>query len=250
MSLYAQITALHGDAPWGRVLDAGTGPGSMAWLLDLPCTDWTAVTASEPMAQRMRAQAEGRQRETDRLLVGNWVDPGLLKGERFDTVLADYLLGAIDGFAPYWQNRLFERLRPHVGRRLYVIGLEPYVPFEAEDGDGALIVRIGRLRDACLLIGNDRPYREYPLDWCLRQLESAGFRVLDAHRHPIRYGARFVDSQLDMCSAAVDTLADRRLAVAMHAHIADLRREALAAVKRSGGIRHGHDYVIVAEPVR
>jgi hypothetical protein len=250
VSLYAEVTRLHGDLPWGRVLDAGTGPASLRWLLDLPTSSWTAVTASQPMAERMRQLADGRMRADDRLVVGNWVDSALLAGERFDTVLADYLLGAIDGFAPYWQDQLFARLAPHVAGRLYVIGLEPYVPFQAEDEDGALVVRIGRLRDACLLLANDRPYREYPLDWCLRQMENARLRVLDVRRRPIRYGERFINSQLDMCSRAIDRLADRRLAVAMHGHVATLRTEALAAATRSGGLRHGYDYVIVAEPAR
>lgn len=33
------------------------------------------------------------------------MDENFLKGRVFDTVLADYLIGAIDGFAPYFQVR-------------------------------------------------------------------------------------------------------------------------------------------------
>lgn len=248
MSLYARITELHGDRPWGSVLDAGTGRASMRWLLGLPCERWTAVTGSNAMADAVRAEAGDAARADDRIVVGNWLDPDLLRGECFDTVLADYLIGAIEGFAPYWQDRLFDRLRPLVRRRLYVIGLEPYVPFEPQDEAGQLVVRIGRLRDACLLLAGDRPYREYPMEWVMRHLARSGFVVRDAQRVPIRYGERFINSQLDMSAAALDGLEDRNVAVALHTDIAQLRAQALACARRNGGLRHGHDYVLVAEP--
>lgn len=39
----------------------------------------------------------------DEIVIGNWRDERFLEGQVFDTVLADYLVGAIDGFAPYFQ---------------------------------------------------------------------------------------------------------------------------------------------------
>lgn len=42
----------------------------------------------------------------DEIVVGNWRDEKFLEGRVFDTVLMDYLVGAIDGFAPYYQVRL------------------------------------------------------------------------------------------------------------------------------------------------
>lgn len=248
MSLYQRITELHGTRPWGSVLDAGTGRSSMRWLLGLGCERWTAITGSAAMAQNTLREAGDAVRPQDRMVVGNWSDPALLAGERHDVVLADYLLGAIEGFAPYWQDRLFARLRPLVGGRLYLIGLEPYVPGRPDDADGRLVNDIGRLRDACLLLAGDQPYREYPLDWTLRHLDQAGFKAIDAHMIPIRYGERFVHSQLDMCMRAVSSLTDRSLAAPMLTHIADLRARALAHIAREGGIRHGHDYIVVAEP--
>lgn len=188
-------------------------------------------------------------RGEDRLVVGNWLDPQLLANEMFDVVLADYLLGAVDGFSPYWQDQLFARLRPHVGQRLYVIGLEPYVPHVPTDPAGRLVNEIGRLRDACLLLSGDRPYREYPLHWVLRHLTLAKFRVIDAQKIPIRYGERFVQTQLDMCDQALQRLNDRMLAVAFQSHVAALRDRAMAFVSREGGIPHGHDYIVVAEPL-
>lgn len=248
LTLYDRVAALHGHRPWGTVLDAGTGPASIRWLESLECERWTAVTGSPLMLEKTSAALAQPRREQDRLLVGNWMDPGLLAGESFDVVLADYLLGAIEGFAPYWQDRLFARLRPLVGKRLYLIGLQPYIHGRPETAAGQLINEIGRLRDACLLLAGDSPYREYPLDWTLRSLEAASFRVVDAQLVPITYGPRFIQSQLAMCNQAVNKLADRTLAVGLLRHIADLEAQALAAAKQFGGLPHGNDYLVVAEP--
>ena len=57
----------------------------------------------------------------------------------FDTVLADYLLGAVEGFAPYWQGQLFGRLRPLVAKRLYVIGLQPYIHGRPDTAAGRIV---------------------------------------------------------------------------------------------------------------
>lgn len=246
--LYKEVARMHAPLTWGSVLDAGTGTHSMRWLLEQDTTRWTAITGATGMASSMQTLLKGRQREQDRLLVGNWMDPALLAGEHYDTVLADYLLGAIDGFAPFWQDQLFLRLRPLVGKRLYVIGQEPYVPYFPTDTAGRLISTIGRLRDSCLLLAGERPYREYPLDWVLRHLEAAGFRVLDAKHYPIRYQARFINSQLDMCQQRLERLKDRALAAALASHVTQLRREALIQAEQSGGLAHGHDYIVVAEP--
>lgn len=249
-SLYAEVARLQNGLPWGRFLDAGTGRASISWLLSQDTEAWTAVTGAPAMLANVQAATEGRLRAQDRLLLGNWMDADLLRGERYDTVLADYLLGAIEGFAPYWQDRLFERLRPLVKGRLYVIGLEPYVTTFPDDPAGAAVTEIGRLRDACLLLAGESPYREYPLEWVLRQLRTAGFRALDVQRYPIRYGARFIDSQLDMCAQRLGRIQDRQLALSLMEHVQTLRAQAHALCRQEQGLRHGHDYLILAEPDR
>lgn len=248
VTLYDRVTELHGHRPWGAVLDAGTGPGSIRWLQALDSASWAAVTGSPGMAKTTEAAMVSDMRQDDRLIVGNWTNPDLLKGERFDVVLADYLLGAIEGFAPYWQDQLFARLRPMVGKRLYVIGLQPYVLSRSETPAGQMVSEIGRLRDACLLLAGDSPYREYPMDWTIRSLEAASFKVIDAHLIPIRFGERFVDTQLAMCCRATDKWGDRRLAVSMLQHVAQVRTRALSLVKQLDGLAHGEDYILVAEP--
>jgi hypothetical protein len=249
-TLFAHIEALHGDRPWGSMLDAGTGSGSIRWIQSLATERWTAVTGAEGHARQVRDLAEPTRRPGDRIVLGNWADPNLLAGETYDTVLADYLLGAIDGFAPYFQERLFARLRPLTGKRLYVVGLDPYVPADAPADPAAhLIWRIGRLRDSCLLLAGERPYREYPAEWVIEALRRSGFEPLSAERFPIRFGRRFVEAQIAMCAPRIARLADRTLALALEAHAQALRNEALAAIERTGALPCGHDYVIAAEPV-
>jgi len=246
--LFRHIEALQGDMPWGTVLDAGTGVNSARWVASLPTEKWTAVTGAEGHAIQVRDTVEAARRPQDRIILANWLDPDLLRGEVYDTVLADYLLGAVEGFAPYFQFRLFERLRLVTGRRLYVVGLEPYVALKPADEAGWIIGEIGRFRDACLLLVGERPYREYPAHWVVEHLDRAGFNILSAKHFAIRYKARFVNSQIDMCAPRLAKLEDRLLAEALQRKGERLRAGALAMIEAEGGLSHGHDYVIAAEP--
>lgn len=248
--LFEHIETLQDKRPWGRFLDAGTGAHSLQWVTSLPTEEWTAVTASDHMADRVRSAVADRVREQDRVLVGNWINDSLLYGETYDTVLMDYLIGAVDGFAPYWQERLFERFRPLVQRRLYIVGLEPYVPYRANTPAGAVMGDIGRLRDACLLLAGERPYREFPMDWVIRQLGAAGFRLLDARQFPITFGERFINNQLDMCLERFQRFGSESLAKALADHVEQVRSAALDLLAREGRLRHGADYVVAAEPMQ
>jgi len=248
-SLFRTIEQIQGERPWGRVLDAGTGRQSINWIAGLDSEEWTAITASPKMAKRVKAEVAGRIRLRDRVLVGNWVNDSLLFGERFDTVLLDYFVGAIEGFSPYWQERMLERLSPLVAGRLYITGVEPYVPFPAPTEAGKLVRAIGSLRDACLLLAGERPYREFPMDWVLRQLGRAGFRMLEARHYPIIYREKFINGQLDMCLDRARRFASPAVAEALVAHAEQLREQALALAEKEDGLRHGADYLIAAEPM-
>ena len=246
--LFREIERIHGARRWGSLLDAGTGTHSIGWVGSLVTERWTAVSGAEGHAAQTADAIAAKRRATDRIVVGNWADPALLAGERYDTVLADYLLGAIDGFAPYFQHRLFARLRSLVGRRLYVVGLEPYVIGEPDSAQARLVREIGRFRDACLLLAGEQPYREYPAQWAVDHLEASGYRVIAAKRFANRYKERFVNSQIDMCAPRLAQIADRGLAGALAARGEALRAEALAHVASANGLRHGFDYVLAAEP--
>lgn len=247
-ALFRHIATLQGDAPWGRFLDAGSGVNSARWSLSLSTEAWTGVTASRAHATEIHERAGSGLRSQDRLLVGDWTDPSLLAGERFDTVLADYLLGAVEGFAPYFQTRLFQRLAPLVGARLYVVGLDPYVVGDAPDEAARLVREIGRLRDACLLLADETPYREFPAEWVADALTAAGFVIDSARRFQNRYREKWVHGQLDMALRRLPRIADQAVAAALSDQIEALRVRALEHCRREGGLRAGSDYVLAARP--
>lgn len=248
-SLFAHIESIHAGSDWGTFLDAGTGVNSIKWVASLETERWTAVTGAPGHAIQVRDVMELIRRPQDRIVLGNWADPELLAGERYDTVLADYLLGAVEGFAPYFQGQLFKRLRPLVGRRLYVVGVEPYVTHDPGNLDGQLAWEIGRHRDASLILAGERPYREYPARWAISSLAQSGYRMMSSDRFAISYKARFVNSQIDMAALRLARLPDRNTASVLVDRGEELRERALTFVAEHGGIRHGHDYVLAAEPV-
>ncbi|UTW45433.1 class I SAM-dependent methyltransferase [bacterium SCSIO 12696] len=247
-SLLKKIEELQGDTPWGHVLDAGTGPKSLSWISRLPSQSWTAVTAQSSMVESARGALQVPPRETDRIVLGNWVDGSLLEGERFDTVLLDYFIGSIDAFAPYSQEALLHRIAASVRGTLYITGLEPYVPVVVDEEVGSFVGDLARLRDACMLLARDRPYREYPSSWVAAQLRQIGFTVTHTKYFSIRYRHRFLSSQLQICEDRVTRFTDPDLAAAMGKHIAQMRHRGELLIERNDGLRYGRDYLIRAVP--
>lgn len=211
---------------------------------------WTAVSGSSRHAERVRDAVQTAQRAEDRIIVGNWANPEFLKDEVYDTVIADYLLGALEGFAPYFQPYLFTRLRPLVQKTLYVTGLEPYVPTaRPETKAGRIVWDIGRFRDACVLLAGGMPYREYPSQWVGDQLQRAGFTVQHLKRFDISYKALFVNAQIDIALSGLDELPDRTLAESLKARGEALRTEALDMIRTEGALRACRNYVFSAKPL-
>lgn len=248
-ALFDHVAALQGGVPWGRFLDAGTGVNSALWGRGLATERWVGVTGSAGHARQVEAEIGSGLRSQDRLIVGNWIDETLLAGERFDTVLADYLLGAVEGFAPYFQPQLFRRLKPLVGGALYVVGLDPYVIGTAETPAERMVRAIGRLRDCCLLLADETPYREYPAEWAINALTEAGFAVTHARRFPNRYREAWVNGQLDMGLRRLPRIEDRRLAESLGDAIERMREEGRDLCRREGGLKAGADWVIQATPL-
>lgn len=246
--LFGVIERLQGDTPWGSVLDAGTGARSAGWISSLPSLRWTGVSADPGLLAETRAAVAHQMRAGDRLIAGNWADPALLAGEAHDTVIAEYLLGALEAYAPYFQETLFLRLRPLVRRRLYVIGLDPYVLGRPDDAAGRMVQEVGRFRDACHLLAGETPYREYPAEWVADRLASAGFRIRFAQRFPNHYDMRWVELQLATAHRLIDRMTDAALGASLTAHAAALRQRCAALCQQEGGLIHGHDYLIAAEP--
>ena len=247
-ALFKHIELLQGKKPWGRLLDAGTGSASLRWITSLDTLSWTAITADPQRARRVESEFSASRREADRVIPGNWSDPLLLQGEIFDVVLADYLIGSMDRFSPYFQYRFLRRLRPHVGSCLYLAGLEPYLG-AGEDAGGRLVLEIANLRDACILHAGHRCHREYPADWVIGQLEASGFAVEEEKRFPIIYGSKFINEQLDVCRRKLEFIENQDLVSGLRSRIDRLREKALAFYEVHRGIRFGYDYVISARPV-
>jgi len=198
------------------------------------------------MAEAVGRVLPAERRQGDRVIVGNWADDSFLTGEKFDTVLLDYFIGAIDAFAPYSQETLIHRLAKATRGTLYVTGLEPYVPVVADEEVGRFIGDLGRLRDACQLLARDRPYREFPADWVAATLRRAGLVVTHRQFYKIRYRKRFLDSQLEICEARLQRFQDAALAAAMKHHIASIRRRGEDLMERHDGLRYGRDYLLRA----
>ena len=243
-SLFTQVEQWHGTQSWGKFLDAGTGKHSLKWITTLQTDSVTAITGDIYRAKKL--QKEFNLRPQDLIVSGNWTDGNLLPGKKFDVVLADYLLGAIDGFAPYFQTKLFRRLRAVTKKHLYVIGLEPF-PDHPKTPGGRLINRIARLRDACILLAGHRCYREYPQKWVTEQLQQSGYKVSHAKAIAIRFGPKYINSQLDVCKRKLNVIAPGNFNDSLRDEIEILRTEALMFCQQYGKIQYGRDYVIAAQ---
>lgn len=245
--IFRRIEALQGPAPWGRFLDAGTGWASLRWAQTLETESLTAVTGSARRLERLQHDFAAGLREKDRLLCGNWVDESFLQGEGFETILVDYLVGAMDRFAPYFQTRIFRRLKPLVQGRLYVVGLEPYPEPAASQEDGDLLQQLVALRDATILLSGDRPHREFPRWWVREQLTLAGFEIVKEETYPILYGEQFVNAELDVCRETLKMVPEA-LRSALAKYEKSVRKRLLQRVKNRP-LSWGNDYLLVASSV-
>jgi hypothetical protein len=249
--LFETVERYHAGRPFGRVLDAGTGVSSVKWLMSLSsCTAWTAITADDRMKENvMNSEGIELREGVDELVVGNWMDEEFCKNlGTYDTILADYLFGAVDGFSPYAQDIIFKKLKEHLNPngRLYIIGMYP-IPDHAA-GDAEIICEIKRARDACILLAGHRPYREYPIEWVLRHLHLEGFAVLKSRSFTILHSKESAVRQIRVARSKLDLLPPS-LKKNMQMYLADLESRTNVAMERSarGNIPLSNDYVIAAE---
>ena len=79
----------HLDQQNGDILDAGTGFGSLCWLLRRSYASLTAVTATnEGMYGADPLRAMTRNRNVS-VVIGNWRDEAFLAEKTYDVVVAD-----------------------------------------------------------------------------------------------------------------------------------------------------------------
>lgn len=254
--IFRTIEKHHGeDSSFHDILDAGTGLYSLQWLASLCKQDkldsYTAVTAEHAMRQRVQDKAdEWGVAKGNSIVVGNWFGNVDLPKEQYDTILAEYLIGAIDGFAPYKQQEmiplLVKLLKP--GGRLYLVGWEP-MPVTSNNPAANILCEVQRIKDACIMIAGQRKYREYPLHWILSQVERIPNISLAAEPQvfPIRYQHEKIVSLINAGRATLEHFPSKELAKSMGAVLDDLERQSKEATDATGTIEQGFDYLVTIE---
>lgn len=263
-SLFGSIEEQQGLKPFGHILDAGTGMHSLRWIATLGekgMTAFTAITADQTMQKNVQAEAEALEvSHLGNVIIGNWFGENPLEVRLaaestdqepllFDTILADYLIGAMDGFSPYQQDlmipKLAKLLKP--GGRLYVVGLEP-IPDKAP-GDANIMCKVRQVRDACILLAGHRCYREYPVEWVERQIKMNvnSLRLLNTSTFPILYRHTTIVNQIKVARSKFRYFPTPELADTMKLVLDDLESQSLKATTERGRIRLGFDYVVTAE---
>ena len=279
-ALFGSIEERQGTRPFGRVLDAGTGVHSLRWLATLRSerhgmTHCTAVTADVGMQTSCQREVDAMgMMDHFHIIRGNWfpnpLDPDetflpdldVDGGQLFDTILADYLVGAMDGFSPYAQDLMIPKLCRYLkpGGRLYLVGLQPLPDSVPGDPDATLICRVRQVRDACILLAGHRCYREYPLSWIQRKVDAAtNVGSGDSHRlvllhssqFPILYTTATVGKQINVGRSKIPIIRRTNpiLADGLGIELQNLEQKVRTACNKrpNGKIELGFDYVVTAE---
>jgi hypothetical protein len=252
-ALFGCIENEQGSKGFGNVLDAGTGLHSLRWiatLQDKGMTQFTAVTADKSMQGNVQKEAEALHvSHIGSIIIGNWFgEPTItLEEESYDTILADYLIGAMDGFSPYHQDQMIDKLVRYLkpGGRLYIVGLEP-IPDKAF-GDANIICQVRRIRDACILLAGHRCYREYPVDWIHRQIRQHhqhDLELISSKNFPILYRHATIVKQINVARSKFPFFPTPELAEEMKKVLDDLEEMSKEATERfEGRIQLGFDYM-------
>jgi hypothetical protein len=286
-ALFGHIEKQQGSKPFGSFLDAGTGVHSLRWIATLAeeddehaktqqktspstMTDFTAVTADETMRKNVQREVDSLgMSQLGQVVIGNWFPPngddtqslksidldeeGNLK--LYDTILADYLIGAMDGFSPYAQDQMIDKLAKRLkpGGRLYIVGLQPLPDSEGPpDSPQNIICEVRKVRDACILLAGDRCYREYPLDWIERQInatltqtDKTTLELLHSKKFPILYRHNTIVKQIQVARNKLSRFPTKELTNEMRAVLSDLEKRSKEATAKmpDNRIPLGFDYV-------
>lgn len=167
----------------------------------------------------------------------------------FDTILADYLIGAVDGFSPYQQDVIVSKLSEHLNPdgRLYVIGMNPIPDQAAAPAD--VITEVRRVRDSCIMLSGHRPYREFPLDWMTRHLEISNFEVVNTKNFTILHSEESILRQLKVGQSKLPLFPNPKLREGLETYIGELGERVKSAARSTatGRIPLSFDYVIAAK---
>jgi hypothetical protein len=258
-ALFGSIEKEQGNVPFGNILDAGTGMHSLRWIAtlgeDRGMTQFTAITADATMQKNVQAEADALGvSHLGNIVIGNWFgetqsDRLDLYHEKYDTILADYLIGAMDGFSPYQQDQMIGKLVSLLkdGGRLYIVGLQP-LP-DSAPGEANIICRVRQIRDACILLAGHRCYREYPLDWIQRQVQNhPNLELVRSSTFPILYRHKTIVKQIQVARNKLPHFPSPELADEMRKTLDELEVQSEDATNKAGGkIRLGFDYIVTAQ---
>eukprot|EP01033_Poteriospumella_lacustris_P000166 gene166-110_t len=113
---------------------------------------------------------------------------------------------------------------------------------------GNIISEIRRARDACILLGGHRPYREFPVSWMKRHVEGAGMVVTNSSNFTIMHTEDSALRQIRVAKSKLDLMRDEHLRRGMETYLLDLERRLKVVVKEAGGrIPMSFDYVMSVE---
>jgi len=271
------------------VLDAGTGPGSLSWLCAQPTESVVAVTAARQMATKLKAQlkapckpveliantsangqqpSRSKQAHPNTLLVGNWfigesgkrplTEHPVYTAQKFDTVLAEYLLGALEHFAPFTEQKMMDMLVSSMkdDGLLLFCGRTPY-PYPGPESYRSkyskakqLVLDAERARDAAMLLAHQREYREFPAWWVREALQQRGLEIARQENFTSRVDLEYVTTQLGWATREARNVAAASLSVELLKHIRELQAaaDAEAGLMRTRGVSFGGygSYCIVA----
>jgi len=230
-------------------LDAGTGLDSLTWLAASPATSITAVTASKTMHKDVvGGVADFLDPSADIVLIGNWQDEQLLHGRSFDVVIADYLLGAVDYFAPHFQDGLLRRLAGLVRPDgwLAIVGREPD-DITAKDATSQLILDANALRDASMTLSRQMTYREIPQWWVQERLGALGLQVREAKLFPRQVTKDKVLGRLVWAEKEIRNVPHGSLRASLLKHLAGLRARVQASRALARGHPFGQDYAMLVQ---
>merc|ERR1712238_288118 len=251
-------------------------------------TDFIAVTADKSMRKNVQREADQLGvNHLGKIVIGNWfpsnsnnnskqsslacIDrdenntPGGKQPRLYDTIVADYLIGSMDGFSPYQQDQMIDKLaqRLQVGGRLYIIGLEP-IPDSYNNGSKNtspqnIICDVRRVRDACILLSGERCYREYPVEWIQRQITEKQssqhppvLKLVDTQKFPILYRHSTIVKQITVARNKLSRFPSKALANEMTKTLNTLEQrsyDATEGISSHTRIQLGFDYVVTAERI-
>jgi hypothetical protein len=112
----------------------------------------------------------------------------------------------------------------------------------------SIVSEVRRARDSCILLAGHRPYREFPLDWMRRHLETSKFSIVGSKNFTILHSQESIVRQVKVAQSKLPLIVNVDVKKGMEKYLVDLEARARSAVREAGGkIPLSFDYVIAAE---